>query len=111
MEKNVKSKKAKLKKIKNTAQFLLDSGLLFEINRQILHPFGLALPVEIDDDGKAAFGEIIDFRSDPEGFVYDEEAFEVGKIKYSQFLAEFGNERLETRRELLGYIIQEEAND
>lgn len=102
----------KRNKIKNTPEFLLESGLLFEINRKILHPFGLALEVDIsDDDKKIVFGNIWDHRDDPEGLIYAEEAFNVGKEKIEKFMKEFGDERLKTRLGILGYTIQEDAND
>lgn len=36
----------------DAAQLLLDSGLLGEINRVILHPRGLALSVQVDDNDR-----------------------------------------------------------
>ena len=46
-------------------------GFLQEVNRQFLHPRGLALEVIIDDKGKESFGEVRDSRNDPEGIYYD----------------------------------------
>jgi len=40
-----------------SAEFLYASGLLFEINRRVLHPLGMALAVECDnDDNVVGFG-------------------------------------------------------
>jgi hypothetical protein len=97
----------KKNKIKNIAEFLLDSGLLFEINRNVLHPFGLALEVIIDDEDKITFGNIWDCRDDPEGLVYDDDAFVVGKNKFEKFMKEFGEARLSSRKRRLGFIVQE----
>lgn len=48
-------------------------GLLQELNRQFLHPLGLALEVSIDDEtGEEKFGRIWDDRKDPEGFLFNE---------------------------------------
>ena len=44
-----------MNKIKETAEFLSDNGLLFEINRKVLHPLGLAMEIYIDDDDKINF--------------------------------------------------------
>lgn len=45
------------------AQFLMDSGLLGEINRVVLHPRGLGLAVQVDDDGRAVgFSGLLDYR-------------------------------------------------
>ena len=143
------------------ADFLLDSGLLFKINRDVLHPFGMALEVicwdsddheynqyltrirnawsdikaKIDSDSprlshyeerqykdilvmleelleikkqQVRLGGIWDYRDDPEGMVYEEKTFEGGKVKLDKFMEEFGNDKLKSRMELLGYIIQGE---
>lgn len=45
-------------------------GLLREVNRQFLHPIGLALAVERDGDGNESLFGILDARDDPEGFVF-----------------------------------------
>ena len=42
-------------------------GYLQELNRRFLHPLGLALSVEIDDDGNEKLGDIWDSREDPDG--------------------------------------------
>lgn len=98
-----------MKKIKNSARFLLDSGLLFEINRKVLHPLGLAMSVELDDDSntKVVFGDIVDSRDDPEGFIFSPESFLDGIDKLGQYMEEFGQKALNSRLEKLGYIIQE----
>lgn len=46
-------------------------GYLQELNRQFLHPLGLALEVFIDDDGNESLGNIWDYREDAEGICYD----------------------------------------
>lgn len=97
----------KIKKIKDPGRFLLDKGLLFEINRKVLHPLGLAMEFDVDDNDKAKFSGIWDFMDDPEGIIYDDEVLEDGAEKYNKFMEEHGNERLKTRKEKLGYVIQE----
>lgn len=42
-------------------------GILQELNRQFLHPLGLALEIKIDSLGNKSLGKIWDYRSDPEG--------------------------------------------
>jgi hypothetical protein len=101
----------KRNKIKNTPEFLLESGLLFEINRKILHPFGLALEVIVDDENKIAFGSIWDARDDAEGIVFEKDSFDVGREKFEKFMNDFGDMRLKTRLNNLGYTIQEEADN
>lgn len=70
-------------------------GLLQEINRQFLHPIGMAL--QIDGDKFS----IQDLRHDPEGMIFDE----VELPKYKAF-AKFASERHEKREKSLGYIVQ-----
>lgn len=50
----------------------VEQGYLLEVNRKFFHPLGLALAVEIDDNNEYALEGIQDFRSDPEGIVFDD---------------------------------------
>lgn len=45
-------------------------GYLQELNRQFLHPLGLALEVVIDDDGTESIGGVWDYREDNGGIYY-----------------------------------------
>jgi hypothetical protein len=101
-------------------QFLLDSGLLFEINRKVLHPFGLALEVIVDPDQEIVEGgdatyvlgsSLWDYRDDEEGMVFGEKTFKEGIAKLENFMKEFGFERLKTRNQSLGFIVQHEEKD
>ena len=90
-------------------QVLLDSGLLFEINRRVLHPFGLALEAEVNEDG-TRIGAVWDYRDDPEGLIFDDVTFADGLRKLNEFMVAKGQERLTTRHAALGYVIQGEAD-
>ncbi len=46
-------------------------GFLQEVNRQILHPLGLALVVVRDAGGNERFGKVWDCRDDREGITFD----------------------------------------
>ena len=49
----------------------VNEGFLQEANRQFFHPLGLALEVEIDDDGNAVgISRIWDYRDDAEGMLF-----------------------------------------
>lgn len=89
---------------------LLDMGLIFEINRRILHPLGMALSIEIeedaDDEGK--FGGVWDSRDDPEGFEFGDEIFVEGLKKYEEYMKSEGDQKLAARVAALGYVIQGE---
>lgn len=97
-----------IKRLENPAKFLLDSGLLFELNRTIFHPFGLALEVIIDDEtGEViGFGGIWDYREDPEGMLYGEEELKSGFKKFYKFMNEFGFEKMKERIDAIGYLFQ-----
>lgn len=47
-------------------------GYLQELNRQFLHPLGLALEVMLHEDGTEELGGIWDYRDDPEGVQFGE---------------------------------------
>jgi hypothetical protein len=48
-----------------------EKGYLQEVNRQFLHPLGLALEVKMDDDGNETLGGVWDYREDDEGIYYN----------------------------------------
>lgn len=89
----------------------IDAGLLHEINRRLLHPMGLALAVTVDEetgegvleDANAAAVAIWDYRDDPEGMVFADEALDPEKARRVRrmFDAAAGE-----REKLLGYVVQ-----
>ena len=89
------------------AEFLVNSGLLFEINRTLLHPLGMALEVIVEEDGSMRIENLWDYRNDPEGMLYAPETFTDGRAKLTQFMAEFGTAKHEERQNTLGFLIQE----
>lgn len=99
---------------KAAAEFLLDNGLLFEINRKILHPLGLALEVRRETDDETGelkevtgFGGLWDYRDDPEGVLFGDEAFAEGFRKYEKYMLEQGGQNTRSRLETLGFLEQE----
>lgn len=79
-------------------------GYLQEVNRQFLHPLGLALEIIIDDEtGDVSLGGIWDYRDDPAGLVFDKDEIDPEKAARVQ-VAWCRNEK--TRTDRLGYIIQ-----
>lgn len=95
-----------MRKIKKSAEFLLENGLLFEINRQVLHPLGLALEVDVNDSGKIDFGDVWDCREDPEGILFDPETLVEGMEKFNKYMKEYGDNCVDTRVARLGFKIQ-----
>jgi len=91
------------------AEFLYNSGLLFEINRLLLHPIGLALQVELDDNGKVRpLRNIQDFRDEPEGLIFPEEAVIAGQEKLATFMQTV-KKPLTIREKMLGFVVQGES--
>lgn len=84
-------------------------GLVAEINRRILHPLGLALEVQVDDEtGAESLGGVWDFRDDPEGIYYDDGDAEyiAGIAVKAARVERIWAEREPARVEALGYMVQ-----
>lgn len=96
-------------RVDRPARFLVDNGILFELNRQVLHPLGLELHLDLDDDGELASIELLDNRPSPEPIYFSPEAFEEGRQKYERYLAEAGRRNMQKRRQL-GVLIQTGPN-
>jgi hypothetical protein len=88
-------------------QAFQSEGYLQEVNRCFLHPLGLALAVQTDENGVPVQASIIDSRHDPEGMafpkkMYEDELFQ----KRKAFVTALLQEGLATRRRYLGFGIQ-----
>lgn len=58
----------------------VDFGYLHELNRGFLHPLGLALEVNFDDDGNpTGFGGVWDRRDDVDGLIFAEDTLDPEK--------------------------------
>jgi hypothetical protein len=88
----------------------VDEGYLHELNRQFLHPLGLALEVICDDvTGEVhRFGGIHDYREDPEGMTFGEDTLDVDKVKR---IAAITEARKAGREAGLGYWVQPLSGD
>lgn len=69
-----------LKKHMSVADFRAE-GFLQEVNRQFLHPLGLALEVVVHEDGTEALGGIWDCREDPEGVLFGDGLIDDAKVR------------------------------
>jgi hypothetical protein len=80
-------------------------GFVQEINRQFLHPRGLALEYIIDEDGRVEDDplRIWDCRDDPEGIYFDETLIDDNRREYVNSLL---FDKQKTRLQNLGYIVQ-----
>lgn len=79
------------------------TGYLQELNRQFLHPLGLALEVLEHDDGSYTLGGVWDYREDPEGIVYGPDMIDVEKVAR---IAEIWNKKALQRKEAVGFVVQ-----
>ena len=88
----------------------MNLGYLHEVNRQFLHPLGMALVVGCDtaeDTGEQVgpwrITGIWDARDDPEGFIFVDETLEPDKARRVQ---EEWDERANERQLRLGFVVQ-----
>lgn len=95
--------------ITEAVQFLYDNGLLFEINRQVLHPLGYALRVIVDENTGEAFQLDMVQTSEQDGIIFGTVSFNEGYVKLEKFMTTVGLDKMERRLETLGYIVQEES--
>jgi hypothetical protein len=92
-----------------TVKEFVDSGMLFEVNRRVLHPLGVAIEVIREEDGTVQFGGIWDMRDDPEGIVFEEYTFWRGMKKWCSFLAQVGQRAMLRRQGVVGFVRQTET--
>ena len=63
-----------------SAKAFADAGYLQEANRLFFHPLGLALRVTVVLGGED-FVDVVDFRDDPEGVAFMEDAIDREKVR------------------------------
>lgn len=79
------------------------AGYLQELNRQFLHPLGLALEVVTDPDGTERLGGVWDYRDDGEGIRYAPGVLDAGQAdRVSQARLRMALSRIAA----LGYVVQ-----
>jgi hypothetical protein len=84
-------------------------GLLQEVNRLFFHPRGLALAINVEDNGDESLGYIIDSRDDPEGFLFGDttgESMEQKALNVSNLL----ESKSAYRMKKYGFVIQPLGN-
>ncbi len=87
------------------AAYLLESGILFEINRSILHQLGIAMVVKKEENGKLILC-LKDNRDKPEINIFTKDVYEKGHIKLRKFMYEFGHQQMRKRSDALGWSSQ-----
>lgn len=89
---------------KNPGVFLSNAGLMFEINRTLLHPIGRALATDENGDVSMLYTD------DSEGIVYEADDFTRASKKLQIFMEQEAEERFASRENELGFIVQEFAD-
>ena len=92
--------------IENPAEFLVSTGLLFEINRRVLHPLGLALSLAIGENNETVV-KVWNGQAYLEGYEYTDETLKLGLEKLKKYFDDVGTNRTKQRESLLGYVVQE----
>jgi hypothetical protein len=85
--------------------FFIDSGLLFELNRQFLHPLGIALAVRAAADGQKTWA-FKDHRARPGELTFSKDQLENGRRKFVRFLRAAGGKVMARRDRALGSSVQ-----
>lgn len=81
-----------------------DEGYLQEVNRQFFHPLGLALVIQVDDDGTHSLAGIWDNRDDPEGIYFKD--LDAEKIIKARKVMDKQTERGIEREKALGFVVE-----
>jgi|SRR3990172_133878 len=79
-------------------------GYLLELNRQFLHPLGLALEIVTKEDGTEYFGGVWDSRDDPEGFIFGD--FDDDDRQRAKRIETEALQKAEVRRARFGWVIE-----
>lgn len=95
--------------IDKPAAFLAENGILFEINRQVLHPLGLELHLRFDETGDFAGLELEDNRAAADPIFFSPADFEAGRSKYEAYMEAAGRRNVQKRRRM-GMVIQTGSN-
>lgn len=85
-----------------------ERGYLQELNRRFLHPLGLAIEVALDEDGVERFGQVWDYRDDPEGLIFAPGMIDPDKALRVQMEAE---RKKEARKKLLKGVFVQSPDD
>lgn len=84
-------------------------GFIQEINRQLLHPCGLALEVILNKEtGEETLGGVWDYRDDPEGLRFAEGVIDPEKARSVYHLF---HSKAHQRTDNLGYLVQPVPGD
>lgn len=78
-------------------------GYVQELNRQFLHPLGLALEVVINEDGTESLGGVWNSQDDPDGIIFGPDTLKMDKAEAIEWEQKVKHHVRELR---LGFVIQ-----
>jgi len=81
-------------------------GYLQEVNRQFLHPLGLALEVTTGGGEPSRLSGIWDCRDEPDGLIFEESELGEAERTLANRIEEEGKVKATHRLASLGYIVQ-----
>ena len=82
-------------------------GFLQEVNRQFLHPLGLALEVTVDDEtGEERLSGVWDYRNDPEGMLFGDDHLNAEFVLKATNVKVLADAKAEYRMKKFGWVIQ-----
>lgn len=95
--------------IVNLAQFWLDAGIVFEVNRTIFHQTGFALRVRDNEDTGQKELAFFDHRKNPT-LTFDPTTFQQGQSKWREFWRTVCVPVNHLRKRRLGFTVQTKPN-
>ena len=93
-----------MKKLAAPASFLKESGLLYRINREILHPLGYSIALK--ESVEQEVDEFCVFDYDNSAADYEYSDMTKCEEKYKKFKSSVGNKKMSFQVKLKGYVIQ-----
>lgn len=86
-----------------TPRGCVEAGIIQEVNRQFLHPRGLALAMHRDDAGVETL-RMLDARADPEGYVF----VDITKrdLEQADRVEQLLREKVAERERRFGWVVQ-----
>ena len=92
--------------IETDPKILFDHGILFELNRQILHPLGFSLVFKERKSSEESNTLVLLRTHDEEGVLFPEKSFMEGAAKFSIFMKNIGEKALQKRMSKIGFLRQ-----
>jgi len=104
-----------MKPIKNSAEFLDETGLLFEINTKVLHKYGLSLeavgvtapPLVVENEEMRSILVVRDQRAAEGGVLHKPAEWVDGARRLLTYVKDEGATKMRERLELVGLLVQD----